>query len=638
VGQLLDQYDDNLGVEDYDYWMRMNSAFLIAHLGTDETLYRYRVHEDSLSGRAVELRIHERADRLMDHQRRRAEFYDRPWTIYVDGPMWNRLGENIPVPHRLIRWLGEAVRPKDGEKTMFLVEAGSLPKIVNPPHGATWTVATWFDGDAHAPHVLRGDIRRTGAVCFAKDDITLHRLALTTAKVFAAESTETMLAMAIREANDRTFRESNRSPKEHERKPPRIFRNEGRRLNVLLQVDTFTQGGMEQVVIDLAESLDPKYFSPSLLLLGEGGDAVAQAREKNLRVLLLPETEMEDGYRKLLDEEKIDLINAHYSLYGANIAAEKSIPFIQTIHNTYVWITPELRAKYLSNDQFTTAYTCVSNMVAYYSDVKLGLPPEKMLICPNGIDASRFEECPAPREREETRAAMGFGPNDFVFLNVGTIQPTKAQIELVHAFERVIERHSDAKLMILGRSVDPKHLAELEWHIDRLHLNRDVVLGGHREDVESYYWAADALVLPSLWEGWSLAMIEAACAGLPIVATNVGGALEMFDDVAGNLIAPPFESITDLEESTIWDYLKKNDPTFIGDLAKAMISICADRPRTLRTESIRRKFDRKNTYRKYEELYLWLIQGGHPSALHRWRLMAGERSEPLAAARTRRAA
>lgn len=638
VGRLLDQYDDNLGVEDYDYWMRMNSAFHIAHLGTDETLYRYRIHDDSLSGRAVELGIHERADRLMLHQERRMEYFDRPWTIYVDGPMWNRLGENTPVSHRFVRWSGEAVQPRDGEKTMFLVEAGSLPRIANPPHKTPWTVAAWFDGDAYAPHVFRGDIRRTRAVCFAKDDITLHRLALTTAKVFTAESTETMLALAIREANDRTFREANRSPKEHERKPPCVFRDEGRPLNILLQVDSFTQGGMEQVVIDLAESLDPKYFSPSLLLLGEGGDAVARARDKNLRVILLPENEMEDGYRKLLEEEKIDLINAHYSLFGANFAAEKGIPFVQTIHNTYVWITAEQRAKYLANDQFTTAYTCVSNMVAHYSDVKLGLPPEKMLIFPNGIDASRFEEEPTPEEREETRAKMGFSPNDFVFLNVGTILPTKAQIELVHAFERVVERHSNAKLLILGRSVDAKHLAELEWHIDRLHLNRDVILGGHREDIVPHYWAADALVLPSLWEGWSLAMIEAACAGLPIIATNVGGALEMFDDVAGTLIAPPFESITDLEESTIWDYLKKNDPTFISDLANAMISICDDRPRTMQTESIRRKFDRKNTYRKYEDLFLWLTQGGHPSALRRWRLMSDERSEFLAAARTRRAA
>ena len=60
VGRVICDYDPGVGIEDYDYWMRVNHAFRIEHLGTDETLYRYRVHERSLSGRAVELKIAER--------------------------------------------------------------------------------------------------------------------------------------------------------------------------------------------------------------------------------------------------------------------------------------------------------------------------------------------------------------------------------------------------------------------------------------------------------------------------------------------------------------------------------------------------------------------------------------------------
>lgn len=59
VGRVIGEYDPNLGLEDYDYWMRVNHAFVMAHLGTDEMLYRYRVHDRSLSGRAAELKIAE---------------------------------------------------------------------------------------------------------------------------------------------------------------------------------------------------------------------------------------------------------------------------------------------------------------------------------------------------------------------------------------------------------------------------------------------------------------------------------------------------------------------------------------------------------------------------------------------------
>src|SRR4051794_8428610 len=73
IGRFLGAYDPNFpGAEDYDYWMQINSLFRIAHLGTDETLYQYRVHENSLSGRAAELRIADRCKRLMVFEQERA--------------------------------------------------------------------------------------------------------------------------------------------------------------------------------------------------------------------------------------------------------------------------------------------------------------------------------------------------------------------------------------------------------------------------------------------------------------------------------------------------------------------------------------------------------------------------------------
>ena len=59
--------------------MRVNHAFVIAHLGTDDLLYSYRVHDRSLSGRAAELKIAERPRLLIEYERKRQAYYRQPW-------------------------------------------------------------------------------------------------------------------------------------------------------------------------------------------------------------------------------------------------------------------------------------------------------------------------------------------------------------------------------------------------------------------------------------------------------------------------------------------------------------------------------------------------------------------------------
>ena len=80
--KLLGDYDPQLGVEDYDYWMRINSLMKISHLGTDEILYSYRVHDNSLNGQAAELKILEKVQNLMRYEKQRSLFYSQPFEVY----------------------------------------------------------------------------------------------------------------------------------------------------------------------------------------------------------------------------------------------------------------------------------------------------------------------------------------------------------------------------------------------------------------------------------------------------------------------------------------------------------------------------------------------------------------------------
>ena len=127
------------------------------------------------------------------------------------------------------------------------------------------------------------------------------------------------------------------------------------------------------------------------------------------------------------------------------------MPFVQTIHNTYIFLPPHGVAEYQANDPHTSAYVCVSQMAAHYSDVKLGLPVSKMVVVPNGIDLGRMDAAGADT-RQALRGELGIAGDDFVFLNVGSLQSIKCQATLVHAFADVVRRFPQAKLVLVGRA------------------------------------------------------------------------------------------------------------------------------------------------------------------------------------------
>jgi len=86
VGRLVGDYDPFMfTLEDYDYWMTINTFFRIEHLGRDDPLYFNRVHLDSLTGRKTELKIVENTDRLMEFERERREFYRKAFHVYLIG-------------------------------------------------------------------------------------------------------------------------------------------------------------------------------------------------------------------------------------------------------------------------------------------------------------------------------------------------------------------------------------------------------------------------------------------------------------------------------------------------------------------------------------------------------------------------
>jgi glycosyltransferase involved in cell wall biosynthesis len=205
-----------------------------------------------------------------------------------------------------------------------------------------------------------------------------------------------------------------------------------------------------------------------------------------------------------------------------------------------------------------------------------------------------------------------------VFLNVASIHGTKAQVPAVLALARLLETHPHARLVLLGPVFDPAYRRELARQIDRRGLGHAVVFAGQSHDPARFYRMADAFLLPSYWEGWSLALNEALAAGLPVVATEVGAAADLITPDLGRLVRPPFRSVSELDCGSLHRLVTQHDPRFIADLAEGMRSACANAARTTLPTRVRERIDQGPIHAFYADLFAWLVQGGAPDAVRIW--------------------
>ena len=163
------------------------------------------------------------------------------------------------------------------------------------------------------------------------------------------------------------------------------------------------------------------------------------------------------------------------------------------------------------------------------------MPAAKAVVVRNGIDLSRF----VPRSGEAgaaLRTALALSARAVVFGTVGRLNEAKQQHRLLGAVRSLADRGHDVALVIAG---DGELRASLEAETDRLRLRAQVRLLGARSDVPELLAGMDVFVLPSRTEGYSLALVEASAAGLPIIATAVGGNAEIVQDGSTGLIVPP---------------------------------------------------------------------------------------------------
>lgn len=306
----------------------------------------------------------------------------------------------------------------------------------------------------------------------------------------------------------------------------------------LLVTESLDAGGMDEFVAFLSRGLRDRGIQVAVLLVPVG---VERGIGPIGHELLAEGIEVVDGPSVDVERWIASWSPAIISVHGnarspIEVGHRLGVPVVLVLHgmhDLFGMIDAELLERY----ELLTGTVCVSELVRQQYLARSSLiDPSRVLTIPNGIDAQRTVGV----ARAEARAALGLH-DELVFLSLSRHSIQKNTYGLVSAFDEIARTHPSAHLVICGRVDDAGYarqvlaLRDRSAFADRIHL-RDST---RRPDV--LLAAADGFVLDSFFEGWALASMEALLAGVPVIASDVGGAREQLEGapVRGILVANP---------------------------------------------------------------------------------------------------
>lgn len=320
-----------------------------------------------------------------------------------------------------------------------------------------------------------------------------------------------------------------------------------RRPRVAFVASTLVTGGAERVVEALAAGLDPRGFDAAILCLrgaGEIGERVARSgvpirtglarfRRDPLAALRLAV-----ALRAIRPDALVSL-DHHDALFASALAATAAGPRrrILMVHSTGLW---GKRGSFSRSDRAALPafgrVVALARSHARYLAEREGVPRDRIVVIPNGVDTERFRPASAA-EREGRRAALGVPADAFVAGIVAALRPEKNHELFLRAGARVAAALPAARFLVVG---DGAEAGKLQALAGALGLAGRALFLGRREDVPAVMTALDALVLPShpVVETFPLVVLEGMATGLAVVAADVGSIREMLIDGEEGFIVP----------------------------------------------------------------------------------------------------
>ncbi len=371
---------------------------------------------------------------------------------------------------------------------------------------------------------------------------------------------------------------------------------------ILHVVNTLTVYGVPKQMMTVIRNYDRSAITPTVCsLMGQGqikpdieasGVEVIEMRMPSQRRSIIPNLKVLLGLVRIIRQRKIDIVRTHgyfpnlYGRYAAILTNAKCV--VSSEHNQYkgLELKPKRRIIRRLLALRTNALVAVSEAVKADMVLYDRIPADKINVIYNGFD---IDSIPAG-DRTRTRRSLGIPEDVQVIGAIGRNEDQKGHRFLIEALSLIKDSHPKAMVLLIG---DGKLHGVLKDYAQKMGVASRMIFAGLRKDIPDVLAAMDIYAMPSLWEGFGNALIEAMVASRPVVATSIGPFQEILTDGTDALLVPVKDS--QALASAIVRLL--DDPALAQALGRAARQRVIDR------------FGIKNTVAQQMELYASILNG-----------------------------
>lgn len=335
-------------------------------------------------------------------------------------------------------------------------------------------------------------------------------------------------------------------------------------------------GGGESHLLSLVENLDKTRFEPVVLSFTDG-PMVDRLKAMGIQTEVIFTEKPFDiskwkRVKSFIEANRIQLVHAHGTRANSNVfwaTKRLRLPLVYTIHG---WSfhddqNPLIKKVRVMGEQLLTRKSDINISVSASNQQsgKQYFSGFDSVVVNNGIDLQKFNP---ERSFHNVRAELGIPQDVTLVLFVARFIHQKQPLKLISAFAKAVKQLPSLRLLMVG---DGDQKAEALQMVQQLDIADQVIFAPFRQDVPDVLAAADIFVLPSLWEGLPIGLLEAMSMSKAIIGTKVDGTSEVIrHDVNGLLL--PVETLDDTLPQTI---LQLTDPALrqrLGHEARATIS------------------------------------------------------------------
>ncbi len=348
------------------------------------------------------------------------------------------------------------------------------------------------------------------------------------------------------------------------------------KLRVLEVIRQGQIGGGESHLLDLVTLLDKEHFEP-ICLSFTSGEMIDRLQAMGIQCHVIPtlkpfDIKVQRQITQLLIEEQIQLVHAHGSRAASNMifpARHLHIPIIYTVHGWSFHDDQPLVVRFVRQwsekliCKKMDRVICVSQSNAETGYKCFGL--KEATVIENGINLVRFNP---DNHFKDLRYTFGFSEDDFVVGFIARCTKQKSPLDFLQALRLAHQQNDQIKGLFVGEGdMD----AEVDAMIAEQHMEKYLYRSKFRTDVPDLLNCINVYCLPSLWEGLSIALLEAMAMGKAIVITPTDGSKEVIEHEKNGLLIP-FEQPQAIGDAMLRFYKDKELYRQCGLQARQVVS------------------------------------------------------------------